>query len=250
MPRKYRFDLAALVAAVVLLAVLAWLRGAQQASQISVPSTFDTGGRGYAALYDLLSRENVAADRFEFPIGEVPAGGTLVVAGDGALDTAASSRSALAALDHWVRSGGRLVVLDGHISQTARSVLGLPLAHGVPETQRARTGCAFIPALRAHAVAGTFASAYAPACDPNRATLLRSGAGAVALLYRRGNGSVAVFSRADVFDNMHLAQQQTPASRTRSLQAAVPCASTSACTDTPRESRSGTCFPHRCASRS
>ncbi|HLI96664.1 MAG TPA: DUF4350 domain-containing protein [Candidatus Baltobacteraceae bacterium] len=208
MPRKAAFDVAILAAAVVLLTALAWLRGSQQAAQISVPSTYDTGPNGYAALYDLLAGEGVRAQRFERPIGELESSrGALVIAGDGALSAAAPSRSSLAELDTWVRRGGRLVLLDADLSQAAQRALLLPAPRNASSRKVATTGCAFVRALHASAVAGTFWAGYAPACTSDRATLLRSKTNAVALLFQRGKGSIALFSSASAFDNLHLSQR-------------------------------------------
>jgi hypothetical protein len=208
MSRKRWTDLVIVGIAVLLLATLAWLRGGQQAAQLSVPSTYDTGANGYAALYDLLAREEVRVQRFELPLGGLSAsGGTLVIAGDGALSAAAQSRGALGDLDRWVRRGGRLVVLDGRISSAARGTLQLPPSHTMSSLESVRTDCAFAPALLSRSVAGAFGIGYTPQCRGGRATLLRSGSRAVALLLRRGRGSIALFSSASVFDNLHLAQR-------------------------------------------
>ena len=208
MQRKRLSDLAIVAAALVLVAVLGALRASQNAAAASVPSTYDTGAGGYAALYDFLSRERVAVERFEFPVAELGgARGTLVLAGDGALDAAAPAKDSLQLLDRWVRRGGHLIVLDGAISARARGVLGLLK----PRTFRKRTGaaaaCGFVPGLRGAALAGTFESGYAGGCTKRAAALVLSGGSAIGVLLARGRGSIAQFATPALFDNLRLAQR-------------------------------------------
>lgn len=206
-PKRVR-DLTIVAAALLLLAVLTVLRSSRSAVQVSTPSTHDTGINGYAALYDLLAREGVRVDRFELPIGELPHGaGRLVIAGNGALASAAPSASALGVLDRWVRGGGRLVVLDGSIARAARRALGMPQMHRLPRRAPASTGCGFVRALRGARVAGTFTAGYPPACTASRATLLAAGSSAAAVFYRRGRGTIVLFATPSVFDNLHLSQR-------------------------------------------
>lgn len=208
MPRKRLLDLAIVAAAIVLIAVLGSLRAAHTAGEYSEPSTHDTGANGYAALYDLLARENVRVERFELPVGELSrSSGTLVIAGDGALRAAASSQSALVFLNRWVEAGGRLVLLDASISPAARRALSLPPTRTFALRTQAVAGCGFAPALRGAAAAGTFAGGFDRVCSADRATLLSTGSRAAGMIYRRGRGTIAFFSTATVFDNLHLSQR-------------------------------------------
>jgi hypothetical protein len=100
MPRKRLADVWVLIAAVALIAVLSVLRASQSGAP-SVPSTYDTGPHGYAAIYALLQREKIRVAQFEAPLTALPARGTLVVAGFAPLQQ----------LDGWVRRGGTLVAL-------------------------------------------------------------------------------------------------------------------------------------------
>jgi len=208
MPRKRVADLAIVIAALALVVVLAALRESRQAAQQSEPSTYDTGANGYAALYDVLSREGVRVVRFESPIGELSNGpATLVVAGDRTLGAAAPSASALAFLDRWVRHGGKLVILDGAPSRAAADALGLPHTTRHPVQTRAAAGCAFARPLRGAAIAGQFTAGYAGACRANRATVFAAGSRAAGLAYSRGRGSIVLISTPSVFDNLHLGQR-------------------------------------------
>lgn len=208
MLRKRLTDLSIVVIALLLLAALGALRASQRAEQVSTPSTYDTGASGYAALYEVLSREGARVARFELPVGELSsAANTLVVAGDGALDNAAPSASARTALAQWVRRGGKLVVLDGSVSRAARRAFGLPPAHGLKQRQLAHAGCAFVSGLRGAAVAGAFTAAYAPVCTTLRATVLSVNASAAGIAYRLGRGSITLIGTPSVFDNLHLSQR-------------------------------------------
>lgn len=208
MPRKRAFDLAIVIVALVLIALLAVLKSSQHTAAQSEPSTYDTGASGYAALYDLLSREGSRVERFELPISELARGtGTLVIAGKGALSAAAPSPGALEFLDRWIRGGGRLVVLDDSPGSDARRALGLPGSKQLRTQQhQASTGCAFADALRGMRIAGTFASGYAPACSVKRASLFTAGHLAAGIAYTRGRGMVVVVTTPSVFDNLHLSQ--------------------------------------------
>lgn len=207
MPRRLLVDLAIVIAAIVLIAVLASLRAAHTAGEYSEPSTHDTGADGYAALYDMLAKEDVRVERFELPVGELSrSSGTLVIAGDGAVRGAAPSKSALLFLNRWVKGGGRLVLLDGAVSPAARRALGLPPVHPFALRSVAVAGCGLAPALRGIAVGGAFTGGYDRACRADRATLLSAGSRAAGMVYRAGRGTIAFFSTATVFDNLHLSK--------------------------------------------
>lgn len=207
MSRRRVAELVIVAAALALLVALAALRATQRASDVSFPSTYDTGANGYAALYDLLANEGTPVGRFELPVGELSRGGTLVIAGDGMLDAALPSKGGGASLDRWVRAGGRLVVLDAQISRGARGALGLPDSEKLKRQRVAAGGCALAPELRGAAIAGAFQAAYSPACTPQRATLLAVNGRAAGIAYRRGRGIVALFATPSVFDNLHLSQR-------------------------------------------
>lgn len=209
MPRKRLGDLAIVIVALALVIVLAALRESRQTAQQSEPSTYDTGANGYAALYDLLSREGGRVARFELPIGEISnAHATLVLAGERALAAVAPSASTLAFLDRWIRGGGKLVILDGAPSRAAAHALRLPEVRRFGVQTRAAAGCAFSRALRGAAVAGKFTAGYAPACRSNRATVFAVKSLAAGIAYSRGRGSIVLVSTPSVFDNLHLAQHQ------------------------------------------
>lgn len=208
MPRKRFADLAIVIAALVLLVALAFLRQSQQARQISIPSTYDTGANGYAALYDLLAREGTRVQRFELPLGELSSkNAALVLAGRDALAGAASSTGTLQFLDRWVHAGGTLVVLDDAVSASARRTLALPQAHQIVRQTRAFAGCAFAGRLRGAQIAGAFTGGYTSACKGDRATLFSAEHTAVGIALKRGRGAVVLLTSPSVFDNLHLAQQ-------------------------------------------
>lgn len=99
---RNRVDLWILAGALLLIGVLSALR-ASQGGVPSVASTYDTGVRGYAALYELLAREGVPAGRFEAaPSALFARRGTLAATGE-----------RFSTYADWVRGGGTLVLLGG-----------------------------------------------------------------------------------------------------------------------------------------
>jgi hypothetical protein len=140
MPRKRFGDIAIACTALAVLVLLTVLRTMQPQAQFSQPSTYDTGGNGYAGLYEFLAREGVPVQRFQEPIGEFRGrGGALVLAGDGAVSAAAPSANALEALDKWVRAGGTLFVF-GATSVSERKALQLPQPQRAIRTYRRGRG--------------------------------------------------------------------------------------------------------------
>ena len=209
MRRKRTADLVLLALTLALVAALAVLRAGESGTAPSVPSTYDAGTNGYAALYDLLAREGTRADRFELPIAQLPAGrATLVLAGTHALDAATDSPGAQAALDRWIRAGGTLAVFDDAIAPAVARAFGMPSSHTIAKQTRARAGCAFAGSLRGALVAGTFASGYSPVCAARRATVFAAASSAAGIAYRRGRGTIVLAATPAVFDNLHLSQAQ------------------------------------------
>lgn len=204
-----RIDAVLGIAALALIVALSVLRASSQTPP-SYPSTRDTGMQGYAALYDVLSRERVAVGRYEDPLGTLPArDSTLVLAGDGALATATASRDGMRVLDRWVRSGGVLVVAD---ASAVSKELALPAARTLRSKSPAVavTGCGYRGA-RALRVAGSFDRLFARTCSATRKSLLLAADGAPAVAYRRGRGTVVAIAGSGIFDNAHLAQRDNAA---------------------------------------
>ena len=192
--------------ALVLLAVLTTLR-ASLTESYSVPSTYDTGVSGYAALYSLLAREGVAVDRFEQPLsGLFARHGALIVAGDDATELLAPQSSDLRALDAWVRGGGTLVLLGS----TRPEILDLPRLADLHESL-ARSGCALAGSSQGLLIAGDFTEGMARRCDRKVKTILLAAGRSVATVYARGRGSVVFVTTPSVFDNSHLALRDNAA---------------------------------------
>ncbi len=204
---RNKTEMAIAVVALLLFAVLAALRAAAPHAHSSFPSTYDTGANGYAALYEFLQREHVGPQRYELPLGELPARSTIVFAGDYAIDSSVFSAKESAALDKWVRRGGRLIVL-GSMFPFTRDALGLPKTHAVA-SKAARTACGFRGARRL--VGGDFASAFRAACDRKHAVLLTAHGAAVAVSMKRGRGTILAFLTPSIFDNAQLAQHDNAA---------------------------------------
>lgn len=204
MSRKRSVDLAIALVAVAVLIVLIALRASVSEDRASLPSTFDTGLRGYAALYSLLEREDVRTQYFEEPLSQLfKRHGTFVIAGDYALAAVAASKTQSRALDAWVRSGATLAIF-GNVPSWLRAPLGLPELTRLSETI-ASGGCGL--QLRDVSVAGEFTQGMAAGCTNDRVTLLRAGRRAVAIAYRRGKGTIIFAPTPTIFDNEHLAQR-------------------------------------------
>jgi hypothetical protein len=196
-------DIALAIAAVLVLTVLIALRSSIE-EQISVPSTYDTGPHGYAAVYDLLAREGVRVTRFEEPLSQLFARKeTLVVAGDFAMLAFTTSKPEAAALDAWIRAGGTLAIL-GRVAPWRDTHFGVPPLSSV-RSSVATAGCGLL--LHGIAVAGDFTDGAAIRCTSSRAVLLMVRGKAVALAYRRGKGEVIFATTPAVLDNEHLAQR-------------------------------------------
>lgn len=201
MPHRIGRDLAALAIAVALLAIVTVLHDSVGSQSTSVPSTYDTGSAGYAALYALLGREHVAVQRFETPLSQIFAlHGTLAVAGDGAVDRLAYDKPELRALDDWIRAGGRLIVLGS----LAADGLGLPQPASV-RAASASAACGIATRSLGVRVSGHFSAGWARGCNAKRAALLVSGKHAVAVAFVHGRGTIVWIPSAEVFDDEHLA---------------------------------------------
>jgi hypothetical protein len=200
-------DVIAAVGALIVLIVLAALRTSGERPP-SVPSTYDTGPSGFAALYELLQREGVRAVRMERPFDDLrDRSAALVIAGDAALDDATEQPGTRQALDAWVQRGGMLVVLDGAIAGDAvRRALAIPSSREVRRIATVRAGCAFARDLRGRPLAGTFESGFEGACSGTRATVAAAGRRAIALAYAHGAGTIVVSTTTTLLDNLHLGQ--------------------------------------------
>ncbi len=203
---RNRTEIAILIVALLLFTVLSALRAAAPRAHSSFPSTYDTGANGYAALYEFLQREGVDAQRYELPMGELPAGATIVFAGDYTIDSVLSAKES-AALDTWVRRGGKLIVL-GSMFPFTRDSLGLPKTRSAV-SKVARTGCGFRGARRV--VGGDFASVLQTVCDSKHSVLLMARGGAVAVSLKRGRGTIVEFVTPSLFGNAQLAAHDNAA---------------------------------------
>lgn len=208
MKRKISLDGALALAGLLIIAILAVLRSSTGTARLSVPSTYDTGPNGYAALYELLARQGVNVTRYEAAYGDLPHGAALAVAGDYAIDRIAASANALDGLRSWVAAGHMLFVL-GETSPGARRALRIPDVQSLGTARpQASTACAFIPSRRGLRVVSQFASGYARGCSASRAAVLRTGGVAPAIEYSLGRGSVFVSTTPEIFDNLDLPRAQ------------------------------------------
>lgn len=203
MSRSRAVDIAAALIAIALLSVLVSMRASLERANTTVPSTYDTGARGYAAVYALLGRERAPVERFEDPVSHVSdRRGVFVIAGDYQMLAVAPSAKQRHLLDGWVRGGGKLE-LFGLVPFWMRGDFGLPQQARM-SAQVARAGCGLaVPSWR---VAGLFTGGLDGACRRDRVTLLAAAGRAVVIAYRRGKGLVLYSPTATILDNEHLAQ--------------------------------------------
>lgn len=197
-----------LVAALVAVGILSAIKDMRTHPAPSVPSTFDSGRSGYAALFELLAREGVSVHRLMQPLPQLRNEKTLLVlAGNGALSAATREPGAAKDLDRWVRSGGAVLLADGSFGPGAR-VLGVPKTYAVKAAASAHAGCAFAARARTLRVSAPFTRAFRVRCSASVSTLLVHGKDAYGIVYRRGRGEVAAITGSQLFDNAHLARAQ------------------------------------------
>jgi len=124
---------------ILAVAILAGLGFARQANPQSGPaldsfSSFDAASGGYRALYTLLEREGIRVERFEQRPAFLDANtDTLVYVEPFAYDPRQNvpSRADVAALEAWVRGGGRLLYVGHDDVAAKRGILNLPASRDV-----------------------------------------------------------------------------------------------------------------------
>ncbi len=197
-----------LLAATLALIALAVLTDQAKHTEVAFDSysSFDAASGGLRAWYEMLQREGLRVGRYEqrppFLDGTLD---TLIWAEPLAFDPrqVQNTQADVAALEAWVRGGGRLLYL-GHDDEAARAhVLGLPSS-----TDAAPRGASSIgPEL-----AGAGVRRLAPSPDaelrwlaPRGATLLLAdGRGPLAVRYAFGKGEVVAVIDEGLFTNARL----------------------------------------------
>ncbi|MEO6912786.1 MAG: DUF4350 domain-containing protein [Candidatus Baltobacteraceae bacterium] len=176
-----------------------------QTQPSSTFSSYDTGRNGYRALYELLRAERILADRFERPVGLLDHSvGTLILSSPSA--AAPIDRNDLVALKQWVRSGGRVVVLDTEYGGPGDAVLGLPSTQRAPGSNTAQPIFAIPETYRVRTVRGAFDGSFPFAAAPKAIPLLATSRGIVALEFPLGRGQVVAITDPTIFSNSSLAQ--------------------------------------------
>jgi hypothetical protein len=205
-PVRNRTDLVLLTVALLLFTAIAVLRATSPHAQASFPSTYDTGANGYAGVYEFLQREAVDVQRYELPLGELPARATVVFAGDYTIDSVLSAKES-SVLEKWVRRGGKLIVL-GSLFPFTRDALGLPKTR-TAASKTAWTACGFHG--KRLVVGGGFASSLRAVCDGKHSVLLAGSGGPIAVLLKHGRGTIVEIVSAAPFANAHLAENDNAA---------------------------------------
>ena len=210
MSRRIELRVDAIVGATALLVVVLLIlaRGEAGPPQTSTPSSFDYGPAGYAAVYELLQREDVNVSRFErshlllshetgaLVLAQVPY--SLLFGGG-------LSRSDVTALKNWVAGGGTLVVLSPPYGDAGDTLLGIPATR--TRKQPARRALAFteLPVTAGvKGVSGNFAVEFGDRAALKALPLLVTSSGVVALKYRLGRGTVVALTDPSIFSNARL----------------------------------------------
>ncbi len=204
MNKAIRLDVAILLICALILVLLAYERGANEAKQRpSTYSTYDTGPNGYLALYAVLSAAGVPVRRFqrELPLLD-PSVRTLVITGYEEDPSAKPLDERDAAwLRDFVTKGGRLVAIDAEFAgpQDVAPAVGTTVRDGggdaIPLAHNAFT--AGVTRLR-----GTIGWIFP--FQETRVPLLANDKGVVAAFYRVGRGRVVAITAPALFGNAQL----------------------------------------------
>jgi hypothetical protein len=205
-----RLETALLVAGI---ALLTWVGSATAPEPDGPPldsfSSYDAASGGYRALYSLLAEEGVRVERFERRPAFLDASiDTLIYVEPYPLDPRqiVPSASDIAALEAWVRLGGRLLYVGHDDVAARRGVLHLPFSVAVSARTRARVTRA--PELVRAGVANVAASGNLrwKLPKPGVRVLYGDARGALAVQYAYGRGRVSALIDEALFTNANLAR--------------------------------------------
>lgn len=199
-------EIAILIAATLVLVVAGVLRerNGTPAESRDAYSTYDATGDGYRAFFEMLEREGVRVERFERRLAFLDASlDTLVWAEPPDTDPgrAQPTRADVAALEAWVRGGGRILYL-GHDDAAARAgILHLPRSRSAFDPG----GAGVARALQVAGVTRLHSTARRrwwpqPAAHP----LVYDRAGPLVLAYALGRGVVVAVVDEQWFANANL----------------------------------------------
>jgi len=200
-----RFEIAVLAIGVAALVLLALERERVQRGLVpSTYSTYDTGMRGYRALYGVLLAAGVPLRRFQHPLGLLDAGvGTLVIsayAGD------PSGRGFgphdAAALKRFVGAGGRLVALDTDFAGADDVAPGV--GRSTPVNAYGAVALARNRYTAGVSRVGAQVEAVFPFALRRGIPLLANARGIVAVAYPYGKGEVIAITAPAIFSNATL----------------------------------------------
>jgi hypothetical protein len=209
-----RFDILVIALGIALLLGVAYFRNASQSSSTpSVYSTYDSGPRGYRALYEVLRAEGkVSIVRSERDLSLLdPSVDTLVISSIVPDTSFVNPRPAkplddrdLKVLKSFVTKGGRLVVLATDIGGSEDARLGLPAVHEVKDLGRAESlSPARTPGVRSVQAPTPVAFPF----DVRKATpLLANAQGLIAIAYPLGKGEVIAIAAPQIVSNRYLAK--------------------------------------------
>jgi hypothetical protein len=199
----------------VCIAVIVWLGALNSAAKEADPdldsfSSYDSASGGYRAFYTLLSDEGLRVDRFERRPAFLDSSiDTLVYVEPFAFDPRQVEPTAadIAALEAWVRGGGRLLYIGNDLVAAKNGILHLPASALVAQK---RAG-----PHRTHAPSSEIASAHVVRVDssvdrrwksarPGTHVLYADAKGPLAVRYAYGRGFVTALIDETIFQNAEI----------------------------------------------
>jgi hypothetical protein len=206
------FETGLLVLAIAVLTGLGLVRGERSESDVPLLdsfSSFDAASGGYRAFYTVLEREGIRVERFERqPAFLDSRTDTLVYAEPYTYDPrqVVPSRGDVAALEAWVRSGGRLLYIGYDDAAAKAGLLHLP-ATTATEPRAARRRRPYVAPELAAAGVARIVSRETRRWKRARDTtvLLADARGPLVLRYRYGRGRVTTLVDESLFRNDALA---------------------------------------------
>jgi hypothetical protein len=205
---ELRVDAIVGAAALLVIALLGFIRAQGHAPQVSAPSSYDYGPAGYAAIYELLQREDVNVSRFErshlllsheiaaLDLAQVPY--SLLFGGG-------LSRGDVTALKNWVAGGGTLIVLSPPYGDAGDKLLGIPATRNLKQPARRALAFAEVPlTTEVKGVSGNFAVEFDDRAASKAFPILVTSTGVVALKYQLGKGAVVALTDPSIFSNTRL----------------------------------------------
>ncbi len=204
-------ETAVLVLAVAALAGLGFAgrRQTDSSLQIDSLSTYDAASGGYRAFYDILAREGLEVERFRAPLTFLDSSvDTLVYVEPGVFNPhqIVPAASEVAALEAWVRGGGRLLYIGQDNEAARRGILHLPEStHAAGRVHPAAVSAGYAALGVARLSPLTYLRWKRSGTARRARVLVDDGRGPLALTYPFGRGRVTALIDEGIFENALIA---------------------------------------------